>query len=1152
MVSNIENSENLMLLNENEPRKNTVLIVDDQPVSSTALMNILKNKYTVYVVDNGQDAIKKAEELLPDVILLDILMPDLDGYEVIDELKKSDRTKDIPVVFITGLRETDYEKRGLSLGAIDYITKPFVPEIVEIKIKNQMRLVNQMRLIKELSMTDQLTGLPNRRSFDTCFKSEWDRALREHEPISLLVFDIDKFKVYNDTFGHIQGDVALKTFADVLRATLKRPGDFIARWGGEEFIALLPRTDSQGAIFIAEQVRKNIFKTDIFTSDGKEAKITVSVGVNTRNSGDSLISHEFFMRADEALYVAKKKGRNKVYSFNMSTTDEDSAEENQDNSLLANDTNIKNPKHSVLIVDDEASNCLALTRILKAEYNVYVEKNGRNALRVAETRLPDVILLDVVMFDIDGYEVLTSLKNSNKTKDIPVIFITGLREADEEERGLALGAADYITKPFCASIVKLRVENQIKISEFQEAQYNIMKYKLASDAMHIALWDTKIVVSDPINASNIFTWSDELRRMLGFTDENDFPNTLKSLSERIHPDDKARVLNTFAKHIVDRTGKTPFNLEHRMKMKTGEYRHFHTFGETMRDKNGTPVRVAGAVMDITEKVCISESLNDTMEDLILSLETATAASKAKSDFLSNMSHEMRTPMNAIIGMTAIAKKEDDFEKVKLSLNKIGEASSHLLGVINDVLDMAKIEADKLELFDVEFNFEQMLQKILSVIQFSVDKKRQIFSFNIDSNLPHFIVGDDQRLSQVITNLLSNAVKFTHEYGTINLTASLNSKNTDIKSGETFELRVEVTDSGIGIPHEKQESLFELFEQAENGTCREYGGTGLGLAISKRIVELMDGEIHVESAPNEGAKFVFTAKVKCGNKNAQSMLLSSVDWSNVRVLAVDDDMKILKQLSKIFSDLNIKCDVAFDGFEACQCISDNGAYDIYLIDWFMPGMDGIELTRHIKSLPDDKSTVVMITLGDWKRIKDDALSAGVDKHMIKPLLSTMIIDCLNECCEPDSTDMNYAVDGLCGGIDEFSGKRMLLVEDVEINREIIIALLENTGIDIDCAENGQEALDKVTESFATNASYDIVFMDIQMPTMEGLEATRRIRKLQEESASDTPKAERLPIIALTANVFSDDIDACLEAGMNAHLGKPLDIDKVREILRKYLR
>ena len=385
---------------------------------------------------------------------------------------------------------------------------------------------------------------------------------------------------------------------------------------------------------------------------------------------------------------------------------------------------------------------------------------------------------------------------------------------------------------------------------------------------------------------------------------------------------------------------------------------------------------------------------------------AQQASEAKSNFLSVMSHEMRTPLNAIIGMTSIAKDAEDVSRKDYALKKIEAASASLLGIVNDVLDMAKIEADRLELSPIEYSIERMLQKVLSVVNFRMDEKRQKFDMRMDSGVPRFIIGDDQRLSQVLTNLLTNASKFTPEGGDISLGISLQSEERRI-----CELRFEVTDNGIGISPEQQGKLFQAFLQAESGTSRTFGGTGLGLALCKRIVGLMGGHIWVESELGKGARFIFTVKAE--------------------------------RLDNVSEYLEVK----------------------------------------------------------MARQKEYFITAR----------------------------------------DPFLGKKILLVEDVEINREIVMSLLDYTGLIIDIAENGYEAFEKIK----AESGYDLVFMDIQMPVMDGLDATRQIRSLPGEYA------KKLPIIAMTANVFMDDVEKCLDAGMNGHIGKPLDMNEVMAVLNKYL-
>ena len=295
-----------------EVKKNSVLIVDDENSNIMVLTDILSVEYTVYAVKSGEKAIKAAEKYLPDVILLDILMPEMDGYAVISALKNSENTRSIPVIFITGLNSVDDEEKGLTLGAADYIAKPFSPAVVKLRIMNQIKMLDQLHTIERLSMIDQLTDLPNRRNFDIRLNQEWDRALREKKSVSILMMDIDRFKNYNDVHGHQQGDVALKAAANAFKQTLKRPGDFAARWGGEEFAVLLPNTDSHGARDVAEQIRRHVEDMEIPRKDGLKTKVTISIGTKTEVPVRNSSYEGFISGADEALYRAKETGRNKV------------------------------------------------------------------------------------------------------------------------------------------------------------------------------------------------------------------------------------------------------------------------------------------------------------------------------------------------------------------------------------------------------------------------------------------------------------------------------------------------------------------------------------------------------------------------------------------------------------------------------------------------------------------------------------------------------------------------------------------------------------------------------------------------------------------------------------------------------------------------
>ena len=549
---------------------------------------------------------------------------------------------------------------------------------------------------------------------------------------------------------------------------------------------------------------------------------------------------------------------------------------------------------------------------------------------------------------------------------------------------------------------------------------------------------------------------------------------------------------------------------------------FHSYTTPIYDGEGRIVGVVGSTDDVTETVKLQQDLKD--------------ASKAKSIFLANMSHEIRTPMNAIIGMTAIGKSTADIERKNYSLKKIEDASKHLLGVINDILDMSKIEAGKFELSSVDFNFETMLQQVVNVINFRIEEKQQKFILHIDRKIPEILIGDAQRLTQVITNLLGNAVKFTPTGGAISLNTHFLGEKNDV-----CIIKIEVIDTGIGLSPEQQARLFQSFAQAEASTARKFGGTGLGLSISKNIVEMMGGKIWVESEINKGSTFAFTIQMKLDTARKQLLSDHDMNWKNIRIMAVDDDPDVLSFFEEIMRDYDASFDTAICGEDAIRLVEQNGVYNIYFIDWKIPDIDGIELIKRLKEIaPAQNDTVViMISATEWSIIAEDAKQAGIDKFLSKPLFPSTIIDIINDIIGINHKNIQETsphFDGI------FAGYRILLAEDIEINCEIVLALLEPTLLEIDWAKNGLEAVRMFSEA---PKKYDMILMDLQMPEMDGYEATRYIR------AFNDPKSKTIPILAMTANVFREDIEKCLEAGMDNHIGKPLDFDEVLEKLRVYL-
>jgi len=525
-------------------------------------------------------------------------------------------------------------------------------------------------------------------------------------------------------------------------------------------------------------------------------------------------------------------------------------------------------------------------------------------------------------------------------------------------------------------------------------------------------------------------------------------------------------------------------------------------------------------------------------DIELAREEAERANLAKSEFLSNMSHEMRTPLNAIIGMVTIARKTGNPDRKDYCLDKIDTASGHLLGLISDILDMNKIEANMMELSLANFDFEEMVRKAVNVVKLQMDSKRHKFSVFLDGRIPTPLLGDSLRLVQILANLLSNAVKFTPEEGSIRLAAHLE----EVEDG-VHTIRVETSDSGIGISAEQQARLFSPFQQADSGTSRRFGGTGLGLAISKKLVEMMGGRIWVESKLGEGATFSFTFRTTWGDERGEKILPEKVDWNHIRILVVDDDPVVLDHFRSSLILHDVYCDFAPGGEAALELIDKNGAYDVYFVDWKMPHMDGMELVRNIRERENGKaSKIILISAADQERIWVDAKKFDVEYFLQKPLFNSDIVNCLSNCLGSDNKTVRRKKKH--DAIGDFSDFRILLVDDIEVNREIVIAFLEDTKVAIDCAENGMIAVKMVREAAKP---YDMIFMDLQMPEMDGFEATREIRRFEKEQGA----AREVPIVAMTANVFRKDIERCLDVGMNNHVGKPVVLEDIMEKLYMYI-
>ena len=519
-------------------------------------------------------------------------------------------------------------------------------------------------------------------------------------------------------------------------------------------------------------------------------------------------------------------------------------------------------------------------------------------------------------------------------------------------------------------------------------------------------------------------------------------------------------------------------------------------------------------------------------------QTAENASRAKTDFLSNMSHDIRTPMNAIIGLTAIAGANiENQDKVIECLGKITKSSRHLLGLINEVLDMARIESGKMSLAEEDFNLSELVDNLVTLTKPGIDEHRHNFEVHIEHIEHEAVCGDSLRIQQVFVNLMSNAVKYTPDGG--NITFSIKEKPNGFSELGCYEFSIE--DNGIGMTSEYQKIMFEPFSRADDHRTTKVQGTGLGMAIARNIINLMNGNITVDSTLNKGTKITVTIYLKLQESGKEQ----EKELINLPVLVVDDDKTCCESTVATLKDIGIEGEWVLTGKEAVErCYARhemNSDYFAVILDWKMPEMDGIETARKIRERVGKEVTIIILTSFEFSDIEEDARAAGVDAFIAKPLFRSRLTAALRQFTseKKEKNARDYLEE--FAKVD-YTGKKILIVEDNELNCEIAAEILGMTGAEIDVAENGKIAVEKVMN--APENEYDLAFMDIQMPIMNGYEATAAIRSL--------PGARgKVPIIAMTANAFAEDVQLAKNTGMNEHIAKPLDMNKLNDVLRQWL-
>ena len=921
-------------------------------------------------------------------------------------------------------------------------------------------------------------------------------------------------------------------------------------------------------------------------------------------------------------------------------------------------------KNSVLIVDDEEINLDILHGILSQDYIVYRAKGGASALELADQYMPDLILLDIIMPDMNGFEVLTALKSFEKTRHIPVIVITSLHSIEDEERSLKLGAADFITKPFNSTIVQSRVENHIQsVNQIRAIEQYAHDMQLTLSNRLEAIVNNYNGVIWSIDNSGVITYfNGQYLKKMGIA-----PSLLIGKNiETVH-------IETWPLDIINNVKKT-FREGSQNWLSEIDGVVFRTHTTLTRDDDGNITGIVGSSDDVTELIKLQR-------DLEAALKAAESANRTKSSFLARMSHEIRTPLNAVLGIAEIQLQNETIHPHEREMfTRIFNSGNLLLGLINDILDMSKIEAGKLEIIPAKYDVASLINDTAYLNMIKHENKPVTFILNVDENVPSELFGDGLRIRQILNNLLTNAFKYTKE-GEVEL-----SINAEYVSGDTVTLFFRVRDTGQGMTPEQVDRLFDEYSRFNMEVNRTTEGTGLGMGITQNLIQMMNGEILVESEADKGS--VFFVRLPQGNTGASTlgketverlkqfrvMYEARLDKLHIvrepipfgKVLVVDDLDMNLYVIRGMLSPYGLQIDTAISGEEAIEKIK-SGAYDLVLMDHMMPVMDGVEATRKIRELGNeyDKLSIIALTANAVSGMKEMFLANGFNDFISKPIIIQELDGILKKWMSPekitqrkepetanedetydrfindigkigeintetglnqvmgnkemyrntleifyekliavcnemaaflDAKDLqnfavsvhsmktmlaiigasslsetaleleraseNNEVDFCMQMFAEFKEKllslheqlaaifpntavekplagKVLLVDDTKMVLYVIKEKLSSYGLQVDTATSGHEAIDTIK-----NNTYDLVFMDHKMPKMNGMEAAREIRKLGSEY-------EKLPIIALTANVDSGTEEMFLDAGFNGFLSKPVEKERLEAIFREWL-
>lgn len=699
--------------------------------------------------------------------------------------------------------------------------------------------------------------------------------------------------------------------------------------------------------------------------------------------------------------------------------------------------------------------------------------------------------------------------------------------ADSKVEGVEHGAANTAVKAIVSAVILTIFLPAYFLFTFWHERKNIREIRYRESLFDIlsANVDEVFLIFDQENSALEYV-SANCQRVLGIPADA-VMDDMQLLESRVTDEDQA----AFAEFIRKPDTKANNSVDIQMRFTSGETRWIKIRSYPVMSGNKI-LRYIVTLFDQTEEIVKEQALKD-------ALVNAQNANAAKQNFLSRMSHEIRTPMNAIIGMTTIAGAYiEDRKRVEDCLEKIGYSSKHLMTLINDVLDMSKIDEGKMSIVHEAFNLESVTESITSIFYPQAVDKGIRFSIPLIDLTDTILIGDALRLNQILINLLSNAIKFTPENGTIRMEIrQIQKKNKHVR------LRFTVSDTGIGMSQEFLTRIFQPFEQESAATSQKYGGTGLGMSICKNLVTLMGGTISATSTLGKGSTFTVELGFDTESVAGDTLTHNHQALDSLKVLVADDDRDSCIHASLLLKNLGIRSRWVLTGSacveEVLEAHKTGEEYDVCLIDWKMPDMNGIEVTRRVREFVGPDTTIIIITAYDWTAIEQSAREAGANAFLSKPIFASSLYNTLLTVTGIERTLKRGAADKKSNSV--LTGRRVLLVEDNALNQEIAVELLKMAGMEIDCAGNGQEALEQF---LAKGDSYDLILMDVQMPVMDGYQATIAIRQ------SGHSKAKTIPIVAMTADAFYEDIVKAQAAGMNSHLAKPIDSGKFYQMIESF--